>query len=1027
MTILPIIHYILGMQNEGEIQFVNPPLFDCECPVCLTSFKELNEVCQAICCGNHICQECTDQLKKSHAICPKCRSNNFDAIPDKFFIRLYLNLEVRCYYSNAACMWTGELRQLDEHIEKNCKKGYVPCPCCYKMCHINDHLPICPEAITCPNHCLNSLQSRDSIKAHLENECPLRVILPPNEVLPIAADRIVRVAPVSFTMTDYLKHLENGQPWYSPPFYTRERGYKLHIRINTSPNEECNHLSVHACVLKGEYDHLLHWPLHAEVEISLLSYKDNGNNVTKYLYLPGDEYCKQVPAGRVALQYKAATTFPLIKDDANVQYLFYGSLSFRIERVAILPTSLVIPVWAKNNSISYFILNSFERMRKGECNEFFGPFFYTHENGYKIELSVRLLPNGETGTNVYVTGNVQETKHDKNLIFPFNGEIGVDLINLKSNRNHKQITITFKNESSAHGIIEFGKHSQLLYNFSRDTEYLHNDCLVFKVLYAIAYSMPCCNNVPIWRQHQPHSHAALEFTLNKFSVRKLHQNVYYSQPLFASGYKMQICVKANVNGYISVYAHVMKGPNDDILIWPVCVDVVVELVNWIEDNDHHRHVILLSPEVVTKNVCDRVFVGDRSAGWGSAQFIQHSAIKAEFLQDDCLYFRVKEVVVHSNEFGLKHPIWQNSISPFVEFTVTNNSKRRKYNTTFYSPAFYSHNGGYKLRLEVKMSPDQQHIGIYAILLKGQHDDNLVWPFQASIVVELVNWREDSNHYSYVIYFNEYTPIKCKSRVIEGEKAPNGWGTDTFISYSSFHNRNTEYLQDDCLRFRVIKIAVCSAPLCMKKPLWLKEAAKLFTITCFSDRIRLKEDYLSPPFYTSGRGYKMCLKVYPAGNGTGKGTHVSIYGYLLKGGYDDELNWPFTADVVVDVLNWKGDHNHHRVVLQFNDDTRSSARVYDADDLAPVGRGNAKAIKIDTLLVNDWSSEKLYLSEDCMCIKIHDIVLYNGCTQLNSKSPYWEGWWNSPSSSQPEFTITGVSQHMKYDTAYISPSFYYIGV
>ena len=74
-------------------------------------------------------------------------------------------------------------------------------------------------------------------------------------------------------------------------------------------------------------------------------------------------------------------------------------------------------------------------------------------------------------------------------------------------------------------------------------------------------------------------------------------------------------------------------------------------------------------------------------------------------------------------------------------------------------------------------------------------------------------------------------------------------------------------------------------------------------------------------------------------------------------------------------------------------------------------------------MNDWSSEKQYLSEDCMCIKIHDIVLYNGCTQLNSKSPYWEGWWNSPSSSQPEFTITGVSQHMKYKTEYISPSFY----
>ena len=1005
------------MQQECEIQFVNPPTFDCECPVCLRSFKELNEVCQATCCGNHTCQECTDELKELHAICPKCRSNDFDAISDKFFIRLFLNLEVRCYHSNAGCMWTGELRQLDEHIEKNCKGGYVQCPCCSKPCHIDDHLPICPEAISCPNRCPNPFQSKDAIKAHIENECPLRVIMPPNGALPIAADGIVRVAPVTFTMADYLKHLENGQPWCSPPFYTRERGgYKLHIRINTSPSEERNHLSVHACVLKGEYDHLLHWPLHAEVEISLLSCQDNGNNVTKNLYLPGDEYCKQVPVDRVALQYKAATTFPLIKDDANAQYLFYGSLSFRIERVTILPTSSVIPIWAKNNSICYFTLNSFKKIKKGECDEFFGPSFYTHENGYKIELSVRLLPNGKTGTNVHVTAKVQETEHDNNLIFLFNGEIGVELINFISNRDHKRITITFENnqcESSAHGIFAFSKHSQLTYNSSRDTEYLRNDCLVFKVFYAVAYSTPCSINVPIWRQHQAHSHAALEFTLNKFSTRKSHQNVYYSQPLFASGYKIQTCVKANVNGYVSVYAYVMKGPNDDILIWPFRGDVVVELINWIEDNDHHRRVIELSPEEVTNNACDRVLVGDRSAGWGFSQFIQHSAIKAELLQDDCLYFRIKEVVVHSNELSLKRPIWQNSLSPFIEFTVTNNSKRREYNTTFYSPAFHSHNGGYKLRLEVKIS-DQQHIGIYAALLKGQHDDNLVWPFQASIVVELVNWRQDSNHHSYTISFNEHTPIQCKSRVIEGEKVPNGWGTNTFISYSFLDNRNSEYLQNDCLRFRVKNID-------MQKPLWLKEAAKIFAITCFSDRIRLEKDCWSPPFYTSARGYRIRIKVSPAGAGTGKGTHVSIFGFLMKGDYDDELNWPFAADIVLDILNWSEDKNHRRVVIKFNDDSAeiTRAKVSGNNTVASNGWGNEKAIELSAVL----RCTPQYLLCDCMCIKIHDIVIYNACTDLINKKPYWEGWWNGPSALQPEFTITEVSQRMKYNSPYISPPFY----
>ena len=58
---------------------------------------------------------------------------------------------------------------------------------------------------------------------------------------------------------------------------------------------------------------------------------------------------------------------------------------------------------------------------------------------------------------------------------------------------------------------------------------------------------------------------------------------------------------------------------------------IVELVNWIGDNDHHRYVLKLSSEVVTNNVCDRVLVGDRSVGRGTHQFIQHSEIETEMI------------------------------------------------------------------------------------------------------------------------------------------------------------------------------------------------------------------------------------------------------------------------------------------------------------------------------------------------------------------------------------------------------------
>ena len=947
--------------------------------------------------------------------CAVCRSGSFDAIEDQFFTRQFLSLKVRCYYSNAGCKWTGELCQLDEH-EKKCTKNVVKCQYCNENYHrgdINEHLLTCHKAnaiVTCPNRCSNPKQKRDTIKAHLENECPLRVIIPPNGALPITANGETSIVPVSFTMLDYLKHLESGQPWYSPPFYTRENGYKLSIRVDAKLNKESNHLSVHACVLKGDYDDQLQWPIHAEVRVSLLNWK----GIPKSLYLPGDEYCKQVLVKEITPLGKGITEFVPNEDlelilNKNMQELFSKCLSFRVENVRILPMPQVIPDWAKHNCINYFVINSFKRMKKEECNEFLGSSFYTHKNGYKIELSVKFLPNGETGTDVYVTARVVEREHGNKSVWPFYGELGINLINWRNDKNHKHIKITFDEYDqsdaiqSSVGILKFEEYSQLTYNSATDTEYLRNDCLLFKVAFACTH----------------------QFTLDKFTTRKLSKNDYYSKPFFASGYKMQISVEANVNGYIGVYAHLMKGSNDDKLIWPFCGDVVVELVNWIEDKDHHRQVIELSPEVATNNVrCDRVLLGDRSKGWGNSKFIQHSSIKPQFLQDDCLYFRVKEVIVHSNELSLKTPKWQNpqSLSNLIEFTVTNVSKRKEHNTTFYSPAFHSHNEGYKLRLEVQRSSDQQHIDIFVKLLRGQHDDNLVWPFQASIVVELVNWREDANHHSYTISFNERTPVKYKSQVTEGEQAPDGWGTDTFISYSSLDNAiNTEYLQDDCLRFRVKEIVVYSTPHCIKKPPWLEEAANSFTITCFSDQIRLKDEYWSPTFYTSAMGgYRMCLNVCPAGNDTGKGTHVSMFGYLMKGDYDDELNWPFTADVVVDILNWRGDNNHHRVVCKFNegspDDAR--ARVYDDNKVAPSGCGNQKVFELSSLMSS--SSDPQYLSEDCVCIRVHDVVIYN--TQLLNKTPRW----NKNSTSALEFTLNKFTLRSSYKNEYYSKPFFASG-
>ena len=52
---------------------------------------------------------------------------------------------------------------------------------------------------------------------------------------------------------------------------------------------------------------------------------------------------------------------------------------------------------------------------------------------------------------------------------------------------------------------------------------------------------------------------------------------------------------------------------------------------------------------------------------------------------------------------------------------------------------------------------------------------------------------------------------------------------------------------------------------------------------------------SPPFYIK-EGYKVCLAVYPNGTGKGEGTYISLSLVLMKGEFDDQLEWPIRCDL-----------------------------------------------------------------------------------------------------------------------------------
>ena len=59
---------------------------------------------------------------------------------------------------------------------------------------------------------------------------------------------------------------------------------------------------------------------------------------------------------------------------------------------------------------------------------------------------------------------------------------------------------------------------------------------------------------------------------------------------------------------------------------------------------------------------------------------------------------------------------------------------------------------------------------------------------------------------------------------------------------------------------------------------------------------------SLPYYTSRYGYKLCLRLYILGDGIGKGTHMSLFFVVMRGEFDNILQWPFTHKVTFRLLN-----------------------------------------------------------------------------------------------------------------------------
>ena len=115
---------------------------------------------------------------------------------------------------------------------------------------------------------------------------------------------------------------------------------------------------------------------------------------------------------------------------------------------------------------------------------------------------------------------------------------------------------------------------------------------------------------------------------------------------------------------------------------------------------------------------------------------------------------------------------------------------------------------------------------------------------------------------------------------------------------------------------------------------------------------------SPPFYSSRYGYKMCLRLYILGNGIGKGTHMSLFFVVMKGEFDNILQWPFKPTVTFKLINQCGGRD---IMDIFQPDPLSSSFQKPKSDMN-VASGCPRFVSIDEM-------KEGYIVDDTIFIEV----------------------------------------------------------
>ena len=778
-----------------ECEFVErppgPDILQTDCPVCLLIVREPK---QATCCGYSFCQTCIERVLTSKKPCPTCNKAEFSVFTDKRLQRSLYQLQVRCEHQKEGCDWSGELGQLDKHLNENpglgnqldgCEFTRVACIHCVQLFErhlvtahqigscprrpfscdycgdygadfedvVTNHWPVCGyRPVPCPNEC-GVYPERRNVHEHVNKDCPLTVV---------GCNFHYAGCQVRLPRRDILSHLNEN-------------------------------LSSHMALLGAHSQQMAEMVMEKDEAIKRLT-----NVLSKELEenkLKIDELEKQNRALRTSLEQKGEEIAELSKKAQEALKREIAKLKEESKRAQEASKSVF------KQELAELKAGKDETRRVQEASK---------RDRETLKQEIAQLRE-VAATNESELLKQEFTRQQENL--------KQKLSKKQEETLKQQVTVLVKEESRrAQEAAPRGVFSLFRKGATPSSD---NEALKQEVAELSSKQEKLLSYVPTF---------PIDITMTDFEKHKRDDDIWYSDPFYTHPHGYRVCLGVVANGigsakgtHVSVFVCLMRGEFDNHLRWPLQAHFTIRLLNQLEDREHCEDTVWFSATSDPKNV-GRVTSKERAEGWGVLNFLPneelgHSPAKnCQYLKDDCLRFQVTRVSnleytaqLERRCLAIESCVYADAIVPPVDFTMTDFSQHKQNEEDWYSLPFYTHTRGYRMCVSVDANGNGDgegtQVSVYVNLMQGEFDDHLKWPFRGDITIQLLNQLEDKDHHTRTINFTDETPDHTAGRVTTGERGES-WGYYTFIAYGELNHisaKNCQYLKNDRLCFRVTKV------------------------------------------------------------------------------------------------------------------------------------------------------------------------------------------------------------------------------